>query len=66
VSAEPGDDELAAIAAAYAIVVGARRPADAAPPSVSRWRRAGRVDPAGAPAARGNGRRSAWRAATGP
>ncbi len=65
-SAEPGDDELAAIAAAYAIVVRARRPADAAPSSVSRWRLAGRVEPDGAAAARSNGRRSAWRTAAGP
>jgi len=66
VSGDPGDDELAAIAAAYAILARAHPPAHAAPPAPSRWRLTGRVEPGGAPAARGNGRRSAWRAATGP
>jgi len=66
VSAEPGDDELAAIAAAYAIVQRVRMVTTATPPAVPRWRLAARVELDGAPAARVAGRRSAWRTATGP
>ncbi len=64
-SGEPGDDELAAIAAAYALLARARTPAPAPPPP-SRWRLAGRVEPGGASAPGGSGRRSAWRTAAGP
>ena len=38
----PTEDEMAAIAAAYAIVA-ARRAVDAPPPEASRWRLAGRM-----------------------
>jgi hypothetical protein len=64
-SAEPGPAELAAIAAAYAIV---RRLRDERPPApvTPRWRLAARIALADAPNARAAARRSPWRAATAP
>jgi hypothetical protein len=58
--------ELAAIAAAYAIVMRARAAASSpalAPPA---WRLAARIELATAPEARTAARRSAWRASTAP
>ncbi len=60
------EEELAAIAAAYAIVTRARAVTERAAPEVPRWRLAGRIAIEDAPAARERARRSAWRSATGP
>ena len=61
----PDEATLAAIAAAYAIVVRARITATP-PPAVPRWRLAARVELDDAWSARVAARRSAWRAGIGP
>ena len=60
----PDEAALAAIAAAYLIVVRAR--SAAAPPATPPWRLAARIELDDASSARVAARRSAWRAATGP
>ena len=60
-SARPDEFELAAIAAAYAIVMRARRAVEV-PQTWSVWRRAARIGHIQPEDARSASRRSAWRA----
>ncbi len=61
-SVPPDEFELAAIAAAYAIVMRARRAVEI-PQARSGWRRSGRIALVEPEDARSAARRSAWRAA---